>query len=183
MNLSWMRSGGVIAVVLAGCAVSACAVSQAGAATGHPGARLQAAAAHHATSAHRTVSSQRASGAQRAGSSQQSAARDTAAQAAGRPGVVLVNQPVRRVCTGKTFRVGVWFQRQQSGGSRAYRISVYTPRHKRVFFRRGQAPTAHWAFWRIPAKHAGAYHTVYSAHWRSAGTWTRYRVATTAHRC
>ena len=38
------------------------------------------------------------------------------------PAVVLVNQPAARVCTGHTFRVGVWYQR--SGGSRAYRVAV-----------------------------------------------------------
>jgi hypothetical protein len=96
-------------------------------------------------------------------------------------GVVLVNQPARRVCLGRSFTVGVWFQ--QSGGSRAYRLSVYNPRHKRVFFRRGHAPSSHWAFWKIPAKLAGTYHTAYSAHWRHPTTWTVYRVPTRARRC
>ncbi|HEY7429328.1 MAG TPA: hypothetical protein VH641_01205 [Streptosporangiaceae bacterium] len=104
--------------------------------------------------------------------------------ATGRPGVVLVNQPVSRMCVSKTFRVGVWFQRHpHSGGSRAYRISVYNPRHQRVFFHNGQAPSAHWAFWRVPAKLAGQYHTVYSAHWHQPTVWSKYRVATRAHRC
>jgi hypothetical protein len=75
----------------------------------------------------------------------------------------------------------VWFQ--QSGGSRAYRLSVYNPRHKRVFFRRGSAPSSHWAFWKIPARLAGTYHTAYSAHWRHPTTWTVYRVPTRARRC
>jgi len=107
-----------------------------------------------------------------------------ASRTTGRPGVVLVNQPVPRVCLGSTFRVGVWFQRHpHAGGSRAYRISVYNPRHQRVFFHSGQAPSAHWAFWHIHTKLAGQYHTVYSGHWRKPGVWSTYRVATRAHNC
>jgi hypothetical protein len=168
MSFRRMRSGGVMAVVLA-CSVAsaACAVSQAGASTG---ARRHvshtATTAQHATSQHGAGSTAR-----------------RASRSASRPGVVLVNQPASRVCVGKKFTVGVWFQRQTSGGSRAYRVSVYSPSHKRVFFVRGQAPSAQWAFWKIPVKVAGQYHTVYSAHWKQPTVWTRYRVATTGHHC
>jgi hypothetical protein len=108
-------------------------------------------------------------------------AADPAVTPAVAPAVVLVNQPASAVCVGKTFRVGVWYQR--SGGSRAYRVAVYSPRRKRVFYRHGRAPSAHWDFWRIPAKLAGAYHTVYSAHWKSRSAWTRYKVTTRARHC
>lgn len=156
MSFKGIRSGRIAAIVVA-CALasSACAAASQAADNGPAQAR------QHTS---RTVTKQ-------------------ASHTAGRPGVVLVNQPVGRVCLGKKFRVGVWFQRQQSGGSRAYRISVYSPRHKRVFFRHGQAPSAHWAFWHIPAKLAGQYHTVYSAHWHKPGVWSKYRVATKARRC
>jgi hypothetical protein len=159
MRLPRMRSGGVIAVMLACAAVSsACTAASQAAATGPaPGGR-------HAAKQHpASTTSQQASG------------------AGVHHGVVLVNQPARRVCAGRTFTVGVWFR--QGSGSRAYRLSVYNPRHKRVFFRRGDAPSSHWAFWKIAAKLAGTYHTAYSAHWRHPTTWTIYRVATKSHRC
>lgn len=157
MSFRGIRSGRIAAVVLA-CALasSACAAASQ-AASNRP--------AHARQHASRAAAKQ-------------------ASRPAGRPGVVLVNQPVGRVCLGTSFRVGVWFQRHpHAGGSRAYRISVYSPRHQRVFFRSGQAPSAHWAFWHIPAKLAGQYRTVYSAHWRKPGVWSTYRVATRAHRC
>jgi hypothetical protein len=97
------------------------------------------------------------------------------------PASVLVNQPAAAVCVGKTFRVGVWYQ--PSGGSRAYRVAVYSPRGKRVFYRHGRAPSGHWDFWRIRAKLAGAYHTVYSGHWKSRSVWSRYKVTTRARHC
>ncbi len=104
-----------------------------------------------------------------------------AAASPARPDVVLVNQPARRACVGQMFTVGVWFQR--SGGSRAYRINVYDPRGVRVFHRRGRAPSAGWALWKIRAKRIGRYRTVYSAHWKNPGVWTAYRAVTRAHRC
>lgn len=106
------------------------------------------------------------------------------AAAAGRvrPAMVLVNQPVARVCVGATFKVGVWYQ-QFSGGSRAYRVAVYNPAGRRILYRHGRAPSAHWKFWKIRPKLAGKYHTVYSGHWHSASKWSKYRATTRAHRC
>jgi len=99
------------------------------------------------------------------------------------PDVVLVNQPAARVCTGHTFRVGVWYQR--SGGSRAYRVAVYGPHGKRIFYRHGRAPSGNWRFWRITAVRTGTYRTVYSGHWnpRKPSAWTKYRASTRSHRC
>jgi hypothetical protein len=108
----------------------------------------------------------------------------TAAQAGTRgvlPASVLVNQPASTVCVGRTFRVGVWYQ--PSGGSRAYRLAVYNPRGRRVFYRHGQAPSKHWAFWRIRARMAGRYRTVYSGHWKSRSVWSQYKATTRARRC
>jgi hypothetical protein len=98
-----------------------------------------------------------------------------------RSDVVLINQPARSVCTGKTFTVGVWYQ--PSGGSRAYRVAVYGPRGTRFFYRTGQAPASHWAFWRIRAGRTGRYRTVYSGHWRNRTVWSTYKAVTRAHRC
>lgn len=167
MRFRRMRSGGVIAVMLVvAAASSACA------------------AASQAASAGPAMGSRPVSHAAKQHPGKQRRARTISQQSSHvgvHHGVVLVNQPARRVCLGKSFTVGVWFQ--QPGGSRAYRLSVYSPRHKRVFFRRGHAPSSHWAFWQIPAKLAGTYHTGYSAHWRHPATWTIYRVPTQAHRC
>jgi hypothetical protein len=94
--------------------------------------------------------------------------------------VVLVNQPPSRVCVGKTFQVGVWYQ-QFSGGSRAYRLDVYNPRGKRVLYKHGDAPSSAWRFWNVRAKLAGKYRTVY--HTRYRGAWHPYRATTRSHHC
>jgi len=91
--------------------------------------------------------------------------------------VVLISQPPRHVCVGKTIKVGVWYQ-QLSGGSRAYRVAVYNPHRKLVFYRHGRAPTS---FWKVRANQVGKYHTVY--HTRYNGSWHPYRAVTRAHRC
>jgi hypothetical protein len=98
------------------------------------------------------------------------------------PGVVLINQPASSVCVGRTFRVGVWYQRY-SGGSRAYRVKVFNPRGKRILFRHGRASAAQWKFWTIRPLQAGRYRTVYSGHWKSTTAWTRFRVITRSRRC
>ncbi len=98
-----------------------------------------------------------------------------------RPAVVLVNQPVPSVCVGRTFKVGVWYQ--QSGGSRAYRLDVYSPRGRRVLYKHGQAPTVNWKFWKVRATMAGKYRTVYWGHWKNPRKWSPYRATTRAHRC
>jgi hypothetical protein len=72
------------------------------------------------------------------------------------PDVVLVNQPASRVCTGNRFTVGVWYQ-QFSGGSRAYRVLVFDPSGKLIFYRRGYASPAAWTFWHIRATRVGNY--------------------------
>jgi hypothetical protein len=95
---------------------------------------------------------------------------------------VLVNQPVARVCVGATFRVGVWFQ-QFSGGSRAYRVAVFGPHGHLVFYRHGRASAAHWRFWKVRARLAGKYRTVYHGHWRHPRVWSRYQVVTRARHC
>jgi hypothetical protein len=74
--------------------------------------------------------------------------------------VVLVNQHRSRVCVGKTFQVGVWYQ-EYSGGSRAYRLDVYNPHGKRVLYKHGKARSSAWEFWNVRANMAGRYRTVY----------------------
>jgi hypothetical protein len=94
--------------------------------------------------------------------------------------VVLVNQPPSRVCVGKTFQVGVWYQ-EYSGGSRAYRLAVYNPHGKRVLYKHGHAPSSAWRFWNVRAKLTGKYRTVYRT--RYHGAWHPYRVTTRSHHC
>ncbi len=98
------------------------------------------------------------------------------------PAVVLINQPPRSVCAGHKFTVGVWFQRI-SGGSRAYRVAVTGPRHRRFFYRAGTAPSGHWRLWHVLAGRRGRYITVYSGHRPGSRAWTRFRSVTRAHRC
>ncbi len=105
-----------------------------------------------------------------------------AAVASDSPAVVLVNQPARSICAGHKFTVGVWFQ-QISGGSRAYRIAISGPRHRRFFVRHGRAPAARWRFWRVLAGRAGSYRTTYYGHRPDSHRWTPYRALTIARRC
>jgi hypothetical protein len=98
------------------------------------------------------------------------------------PAVVLVNAPARSVCAGHKFKVGVWFQ-QISGGSRAYRIAVSGPLHRRFFYRAGTAPSAGWRLWKVLAGRAGKYHTVYSTHRPGSTKWTTFLAVTRARRC
>lgn len=110
---------------------------------------------------------------------------DAAAAASARPAapaVVLINQPQRSVCAGHKFTVGVWFQRI-SGGSRAYRVAVTGPRHRRFFYRSGKAPAGHWRFWHVLAGRKGSYVTVYSGHKPGSSKWSRFRSVTRARRC
>jgi hypothetical protein len=104
------------------------------------------------------------------------------AQAPDAPQVVLVNQPANSVCAGHTFTVGVWYQ-AISGGSRAYRVSIWGPRHRRFFYRQGTAPTSHWRFWKVRAGRRGRYRVVYSGHRPGSAKWSRYQVITHARRC
>jgi hypothetical protein len=97
------------------------------------------------------------------------------------PHLVLVNQPARWVCVGNRFRVGVWYQ-QSSGGSRAYRVLVYNPSWKLIFYRHGLASSAAWKIWRIRAWRTGHYHTTYKTK-NSSGQWIKYRTVTRSHRC
>src|ERR1022692_89387 len=102
-----------------------------------------------------------------------------AASASAHPAVitsaVLVNYPAPRVCTGHRFTVGV-FRQPGSGGSHAYRVSVYNPAHQRILYRHGYA-TSHWKRWRIRTTKAGTYHTIYHA------DGIRVRYPTRAHSC
>lgn len=111
-----------------------------------------------------------------------SASAASAVAGAAVPGVVLINQPVRSVCSGGKFRVGVWFQ-QDSGGSRAYRIAISGPRHRRFFYRHGSAPESGWRFWHVLAGRAGRYVTTYWGHRPGSSKWTSYRAITRAKRC
>jgi hypothetical protein len=97
------------------------------------------------------------------------------------PDLVLVNQPASRVCTGNRFTVGVWYQ-QFSGGSRAYRVLVFSPSGTLIFYRSGYASSAAWTFWHIRATRIGDYHTTYKVK-NTSGQWLRYRVVTRSHRC
>jgi hypothetical protein len=120
-----------------------------------------------------------------AGSAGAAQARSQATAGPGRvsaPAVVLVNAPARSVCAGHRFKVGVWFQ-QISGGSRAYRIAVSGPAHRRFFYRAGQAPSAGWRFWKVLAGRAGKYRTVYSTHRPGSTRWTTFLAVTRARRC
>jgi len=102
-----------------------------------------------------------------------------AASASARPTVitsaVLVSYPQPRVCIGHKFTVGV-FHQPGSGGSHAYRVSVYNPAHQRILYRHGYA-TSHWKLWRIRATKAGRYHTIYHA------DGVRVRYPTRVHSC
>lgn len=111
-----------------------------------------------------------------------SLASSTAGVGPAKPAVVLVNQPTKTLCAGHKFAVGVWYQKI-SGGSRAYRISVWGPRHLRFFYRAGMASAAHWQMWKVRAGRHGRYRIVYSGHKRGAVKWSKYRVLVTAKRC
>jgi hypothetical protein len=94
---------------------------------------------------------------------------------------VLVNQPASKVCVGKKFTVGVWYQ-QFSGGSRAYRVHVYSPRWRLIFHRHGRASATAWKLWHIRAGQPGKYHTTYTVK-NSSGQWYKYPVVTRSRRC
>lgn len=98
------------------------------------------------------------------------------------PAVVLVNQPVQSICSGHRFTVGVWYQ-SFSGGSRAYRVSIWGPRHVRFFFRHGLASAKHWRFWKVKAGRRGRYRVVYSGHKPGSKKWTRFQIFIHARRC
>jgi hypothetical protein len=98
------------------------------------------------------------------------------------PAVVLVNQPVKSLCAGHRFSVGVWYQ-SFSGGSRAYRISIWGPRHVRFFYRAGMASPAHWQMWKVLAGRHGRYRIVYSGHKPGSVKWSKYRVLVNAKHC
>jgi hypothetical protein len=102
-----------------------------------------------------------------------------AASASAHPAVitsaVLVTYPAPRVCTGHRFTVGV-FHQSGSGGSHAYRVSVYNPAHQQILYRHGYA-TSHWKLWKIRTTKAGTYHTIYHA------DGIRVRYPTRAHSC
>jgi hypothetical protein len=104
------------------------------------------------------------------------------ASAAPADAMVLVNQPASSVCVGHTFKVGVWYQ-QYSGGSRAYRVAVYSPSGKRLLYKHGRASSSHWRYWKVRATRLGKYHTVYSGHWKHPKRWDHYRVTTKARQC
>ncbi len=94
---------------------------------------------------------------------------------------VLVNAPKSRVCVGKTFAVGVWYQ-AYSGGPRSYRINVYAPSGRRVYHAEGLASAAAWTMTRIPAAHAGSYRTVYRPGPKVKNQWVA-RFSTKARTC
>jgi hypothetical protein len=103
-------------------------------------------------------------------------------QPAAAPTVVLVNQPAKSLCTGNRFDVGVWYQ-ALSGGSRAYRISIWGPRHVRFFYRAGMASAAHWQMWKVLAGRHGQYRIVYSGHMPGSTKWSKYQVLVNAKHC
>lgn len=108
--------------------------------------------------------------------------RAQAVVASAAPDVVLVNQPVSSVCTGHRFKVGVWYQ-SFSGGSRAYRIAIWGPRHIRFFYRSGLATAKHWRFWMVTAGRRGRYRIVYSGHRPGSKKWTKFQIFVHARRC
>ena len=106
----------------------------------------------------------------------------TASTARAAPAVVLVNRPVSSLCSGHRFKVGVWYQ-AISGGSRAYRISIWGPRHIRFFYRHGRASARHWRFWHVEAGRRGRYRIVYSGHRPGSSKWTKFQIIIHARRC
>jgi len=98
------------------------------------------------------------------------------------PAVVLVNQPVKSLCAGHKFTVGVWYQKF-SGGSRAYRVSIWGPRHLSFFHRAGMASPAHWQMWKVLAGRHGRYRILYSGHKPGSTKWSKYQVLVSAKRC
>jgi hypothetical protein len=111
-----------------------------------------------------------------------SLADSTAGVGPAQPAVVLVNQPVKALCASHKFTVGVWYQKF-SGGSRAYRVSIWGPRHLRFFYRSGMASAAHWQMWKVRAGRRGQYRIVYSGHKPGSVKWSKYRVDVTARHC
>ena|SRR6266851_125521 len=73
---------------------------------------------------------------------------------------VLVNAVTARTCSGSTFQVGVWYQ-AWSGGANSYQVEVYDPSNRLRFFRRGKAPSANWAFWRVKPDKLGTWRSNY----------------------
>ncbi|HET9896038.1 MAG TPA: hypothetical protein VFQ44_14010 [Streptosporangiaceae bacterium] len=98
------------------------------------------------------------------------------------PDVVLVNQPAASLCAGHKFKVGVWYQ-SLSGGSRAYRISIWGPAHRRFFYRQGKASPEHWKFWHVLAGRRGRYRVVYSGHKPGSAKWTKFPLVVHAKHC
>ena len=98
-----------------------------------------------------------------------------------RPEVVLVNQPASTVCVGHKFTVGVWYQ-SSSGGSRAYRIAVYNPMGRVVFWTKGYASSTAWRLWHIRARRTGTFRTVYHTK-NTSGQWIKYVAYTRSHSC
>jgi hypothetical protein len=98
-----------------------------------------------------------------------------------KPGVVLIDQPARSVCVGKTFALGVWYQ--PSGASQAYRVDVYGPGGTLVLASHGVAPSTRWLYWNVRARRVGKYRTVYWTRPSGAHQWTPYRARTVARRC
>ena len=98
-----------------------------------------------------------------------------------RPEVVLVNQPASKVCVGSRFTVGVWYQ-SFSGGSRAYRIAVYNPKDRLVFWTKGYASSTAWRLWHIRAWRTGTFRTVYHTK-NTSGQWIKYVAYTRSRHC
>jgi hypothetical protein len=105
-----------------------------------------------------------------------------AASAPAAPAVVLINRPVSSLCSGHRFKVGVWYQ-SFSGGSRAYRVSIWGPRHIRFFYRHGLASAKHWRFWKVKAGRRGRYRIVYAGHRPGSKKWTKFQFIIHARRC
>jgi len=106
----------------------------------------------------------------------------TASRAPAVPALVLINRPVNTLCSGHSFKVGVWYQ-SFSGGSRAYRVSIWGPRHIRFFYRHGLASAKHWRFWKVTAGRRGRYRIVYAGHRPGSKRWTRFQFIIHARRC
>ena len=83
---------------------------------------------------------------------------------------VLVESVPARVCLGKSFTVGVWYQ-SYSGGPRDFSIEIYDPRRRLVLYRKGLASSARWKVWRCWPNQPGHFGVVYSG--RGFGSWSR----------
>ncbi len=75
---------------------------------------------------------------------------------------LLVEDVPSRLCLGRSFTVGVWYQ-AHSGGPRDFSIEIYEPSGRLVLYRKRLAISTRWKVWRYRPTRIGAHRVVYSA--------------------